>query len=247
VTRLRLPIAFILALAACPERTTPADSGRAALFEARRLVKESRLDEATEAYVALWQDHSAATASLRAKDLRDDIRKLTTQHPPARQRFVAIRDAAAPGAKPDPVQLGDWLELNDALGESAKTLAWFDKVPAAVLTQREYAGVLELEVIPLLMEAGRWADAGRAYQDPIDSIRLAAAAWKPRGFLWLLSLPVRGIEDKAFRDEAAWMVRALHAAGRDADADSVAAEAKRVDASAEMSQALTAALTHGDR
>jgi len=57
------------------------------------------------------------------------LSKACDSHAPTREKVVAIRDAAEESlrAKPDWALLTDWMSLNEALQEQAKTLEWFDR------------------------------------------------------------------------------------------------------------------------
>ena len=95
------------------------------------------------------------------------------------------------------------MALNEALGETSKTLAWFDKATAE-RTNPKYSWALEQRVIPLLIAANRWSDAGKVYQDPLASLGRRANALDGQGFfMWAMNFFVGDVEAGLFRDDAA--------------------------------------------
>jgi hypothetical protein len=128
----------------------------------------------------------------------------------------------------------EWTGLNRVLGEHARTLAWYDARPAT--TRDRLRPLLERDVLPLLLEAERWADAGALYSDPLAE--LDRAAWTLRHTM-TYPFPAHVIERtrKRVYRTAAHLVRALRAAGRAQEADAVAVRARELDPSAEMAEA----------
>ena len=208
-------------------------------YRARTLIKDGHFAEATDELVALWQDRTPAMVGVHASFLPMEMEELGRSYPPARERFAQLRDAAAPVASdPDPAQLGDWMLLNGVLGESAKTLAWFDQATAERADPR-YAAVLEERVIPLLTAANRWSDAGKLYADPLATLERDARAIQADTLPGLVIAFFIGDDlRKLFRGQAASLVRALRAAGREGEAQKVVDRARRLDPSPAMKQAM---------
>jgi len=188
------------------------------------------------------------------------IESLVGKHPPARERFTAIRDRSATLAEADLTTARlrfDWIVLNEILGEEDRTLAWFD----GVKDNERYAIVLDkvaTRLVPLLESHDRFRDVGRLYKDPVATFVETHANFQAppeisaepnpdpdprltpdmqrlmRQMLQTLleNLPKHVIE------EAALMVNCLLAAGRTTEADAVEREARRLDPSEAMRSAL---------
>ena len=239
---LRSPCFSLLLLPGATDPVGEITSGLVDYHHAQSLERSGDFARATSAFVALWQNPSPSMAGVRVSFMLHDIEKLVRQYPPARVRFSEIRDAEAPGAKPIADQLTDWMVLNEALGETSKSVAWFDGRPD-LRAVPEYSKTFELRMIPLLVAADRWSDAGNLYRDPLSSLRGTEVGLGRRGILsWAMSLFIGDVQARLFREHAKLMLHALHAAGRDKDAEQVAAEARSVDSSAEMNATIEAAL-----
>ncbi len=220
-------------------RGKPADMG-ARLNLARELTRTGRYDEALVEHVWLWEhmlEHEPAMYGVRLSYFAHDLETLINAHGPARTAIVELRDRAAPSAS-GPIEIEtfrDWKCLNEVLGESDRTLAWYDALPA---TSRARLGQLvEHDIIPLLIAAERWADAGALYDEPLGTLDRAAdllAHATGRDLPPELNAHMRGY----FRNNVAQLVRALCAAGRDSDADAVDHRARGLDPSDEMAKAL---------
>jgi hypothetical protein len=102
------------------------------------------------------------------------LQQLVTRHPPARERFLAFREAltaAVEAGAPMLQQFFDWASLCKSLGEEDRILAWFDTKGPRYEPPRDLAGIVEMQVVPLLRAKGRWADIGRLYRDPLQVVR----------------------------------------------------------------------------
>jgi thioredoxin 1 len=222
----------------------PADM-RARLDVARELMSGGRYDEALVEHVWLWDhmlEHQPSLVGVRMSYFASDLERLVNVHPPARVAIGELRDRAAPAAAGsiEIRSFRDWNCLNGVLGEKSRTLAWYDALPVA--TRSRLGPLLESDVIPLLVEAGRWVDAGALYDAPITALEDAAdmvAGTTSRGLPPEL---IQQLHDR-LRATAAQLVRALIAADRGADAVSVEARAREIDPSAEMASVLGTA--HG--
>jgi hypothetical protein len=234
----------MLALSGCGDAVAAKMKTMREFARAQKLAETGQFEEPTVVCERIWQDHSLAAAGVQSTALIDQIGKLSRKYPPARERFAKLRDASAPGENPTAEQLGDWMALNDALDENALTLAWFDKAPEKIRANKAYAHLLERNLIPLLIAADRWSDAGKVYQDPVGSLHAEPGFAKGPGILtWTMRHLTNGIQTDRHSVAVGTMLRALRAAGRSEDAAKVAAEAHQLDPSPEMEQALAAAQT----
>jgi hypothetical protein len=220
---------------------------------ARMLSHHGRFDDATAEHVWLWQHmlaHEPSMVGVRLSFFVGDIERLVGAHPPARAAFVALRDDVAPAgvAAVGTPEFADWMALNRALRESHRVVAWFDEVrdrlPDTPQTERFVDAI-----IWQLTAAGRWADAGALMRDRVASIAGTARFYLDEDRL--AGMPpehremARDGARRQVRRTAAATVRALTAAGRGDDAAAVAAEARRIDGSTEMSTALDEAARAG--
>lgn len=209
------------------------------LEHAKTLVKTKRYDEATEELVWLWNNIERvqpAMGGVRVSFMAGNIGELVAAHPPARQRFAALRDAA------EDKRL-DWVVLNKALGDDERTLAWFDGVkadPGAASVVDDVSRFL----IDTLKQRGRWADIGRLYKDPLAELAFQHDVFKSgtnpimEKAMGAAFAQMRQIAAKMYRGGVADLVVSLRAADRAQEADAVRAEAIRLDPSDEMKQAL---------
>jgi hypothetical protein len=228
-------------------RKSVADPGsdmRGRLTLARTLLQTGRREEATEQLVWLWENIARiepAMSGVRVSYLARDIGTLFESHPPARARFVQIRDELeallnAGGA----ASRLDWIVLNEMLNEREQTLAWFDGAkndPGAATTIDHCAHRL----IDLLVERERWVDIGRLYRDPAAVLtRHHQISAPPPGATVPpeMLVALREMMARSFRERAALLLRCLRAAGRLTEAEALEAEALRLDSSNEMMKAL---------
>jgi len=154
--------------------------------------------------------------------------------------FDCHGDEAKPkeDGEPDVEQLNDWMTLNETLGDTAKTLAWWDAAHAKLASRPELAEALETRLVPLLVAAERWANAGALYRDPRATLKWQAdltanmrVIASPEGAVLAASgasmaalaphLQPSRVQQEKLRTTAAQLVRALRAANRTADADGV--------------------------
>ena len=208
---------------------------------ARQLARTGRYAEALTEHVWLWEhmlEHVPAMYGVRMSFFASDLARLVHAYEPARAAITVLRDRAAPAAT-GPVDVEafrDWGVLTRVLGEKSGALEWFDSLPAS---DRDRARpLLKHDIIPLLIEAERWADAGALYADPVATIELSA---EQLTHLVKHELPPDVVERfrQSSREEAAQIVRALRAAGRVDDAEAAARRACELDPSDEMRQALS--------
>jgi hypothetical protein len=223
---------------------------RARFAYAKDLMRDGRHDEATEHLAWLWKNMTRVDATMhgaRLSYLVTEIGTLVREHPPARERFRALRDetAAAADANPglhDPRR--DWVCLNEALADDDSTLAWFDAVKADPLSELVFGAVAD-NLVEILKRRNRWADIGRLHSDPLATLdqlqqmraalempqlkaRLGAAAYDQ------LKSTIAAKQRRDLGDLHA----GLRAAGRDGEADALKARALSLDPSDDMKRAL---------
>jgi hypothetical protein len=100
--------------------------------------------------------------------------------------------------------------------------------------------LLELRVVPLLLERGRWADVGRLYRDPTAALQ-AALAHKQSVLASSVPEQLKAELEVLVREQvvtgAAQLRACLLAAGRAEDAEAVAALARQAEGSSELERA----------
>lgn len=212
---------------------------------ARSLVEAGELGEATTEYVWLWMhmlEHEPTMIGVRHSFLLAELKELVSRHPPARDAFAALRDAAAPPAEGMPSRdaLRDWFTLNEVLDDKLATLAWFDVVRTRLDATSPLVPVVELRVVPMLIESGRWNDVAALYPAP----RATLAETAQRNARAMEYVPpehadrLRQHMAESLRETAARLVRALREAGRIDEANAVIEDARGLDDSVEMEAAL---------
>ncbi len=224
------------------------DDPSARLHLARVLQMRGKLLEALEQLEWCWfraLDHEPAWIGVKHSFLANQLAQLAKQSVEAHERIRSWRDAldAKLGER---ASLVDWLTLNDVLEEPERTLAWFETVKDAPPPE------LKLEedhrLVELLEAQGRWNDLGRLFGDPVARLNESAARFRqevPAGMPEEVAHEWRGFGERALRQEAAMLVRALKAAGREAEAAAVRAKALELDGSGEMRAAVDGAGTGG--
>lgn len=225
-------------------------NGKASMRErlelAAALATQGRLDEATHEYAWLWEhalEHEPAFVGARFTFMAEAIRDLVRRHPGARERFAAMRDALLPSvivSGPESEALGDWFSLNAMLDEPERTVRWFDAAKADLMPSPEALRLLELRVVPLLLERGRWADVGRLYRDPTAALR-TALAHKQSVLASSVPQQLKAELEVLVRDQvvtgAAQLRACLLAAGRAAEAEAVATLARQAEGSSDLERA----------
>jgi thiol-disulfide isomerase/thioredoxin len=217
---------------------------------ARTLAERGRLDEATDEYVWLWQhmlEFEPALVGVRGSYLLSDAEQLTKRHPPARTRFVELRDALGvrgpPSAAPREA-VRDWIALSVMLGESDGVLAWFDSRPTLLDERPELEGALRLRLVPLLVERARWSDIGRLFRDPLAALRQsyerlqeAKGRTLPGEMPEMRPKRLEALESMT-RQDAVRLVVSLFAAGREPEARTVLDELRQLMPDAETERVL---------
>jgi hypothetical protein len=140
------------------------------------LLRAGLLEDALAHYDWLWQ-HMAEVdpemSGVRVSFMAGKIGELCQQSPPARARFVEHRDAAFAAAstadRPGLQACVDYVVLNHELGDSERTVTWLDGLGPE---QRRALpdGLVDLHLVPLLLERQRWADAGALIRAPLEEL-----------------------------------------------------------------------------
>jgi tetratricopeptide (TPR) repeat protein/thioredoxin-related protein len=209
---------------------------RAREAAAHEFVTNGDFDDAVEQYVWLWKNiekEFPPMMAVRASFMASDMRRLTAQSKTAAERFKQLRDDA------QNTNRSDWIVLNDVLGESGKTLVWFDEIKNDPLQMAK----LDRErhrLIELLVSEARYADAGRLYVQPMNLLDRSYEVeqeiekqMKARG---------EGHDFSFFRQDASIMYECLLAAGVNEQAQQVATKALQLDNSDSMRLQLRATL-----
>ncbi len=203
---------------------------------ARALTNAGKLDEATEEYLWLWDNmltHDRSFYGVRLSFMASEMAELAKEHPPAREKFVALRARYEEGLAENPGSVeerADWIALNEVVGETRRTLEWFDKAKDDP-KQREVLDRMDHSIEELLLKEGRWADLGRSIRDPLRKIQQAywlhgagSAAADP-GADAQQAAEMKEVRLRMWRVEVATVYAALLAAGRDDEAKKVIEQA----------------------
>lgn len=199
---------------------------------ARRLLADGAYERATDEYEWLWLnvlEHAEGYGGVRGSYMLSEICELIDRFPPAKERFMAIRDGLerrltdGDASRDD---LDDWIQLTyRAFGESDRVLAWVDRV-RGVPSGRE-AMRFSSDVRKLLIAAGRWDVLGEIVADAeaeVDQhVRLLRMSHEraPRGATGIGAGKAderRETERRTFRARLSELHAGLLAAGRDSEA-----------------------------
>lgn len=217
---------------------------------ANALLQEKRYDEATRHYVWLWDNIARVEpdmSGVRTSFMAGEIATLVAAHAPAREAFAAIRDTTGAAADADPSSDDlryDWVVLNKVLADDDRTLAWFDAIKRGPSWQ-DVARRGGRQLVEILRARGRLADIGRLYRDPLKELDFlhSTVVDQPTGIMSEmfgkeLLATMQKVVWTQFRASVGELHASLRAAGRDAEAGQVHAEALRLDPSDEMKRAL---------
>ncbi len=141
---------------------------------ARELADRNKVEDlkaATEEYLWLWEhmgEHESSGRAWRVSAMTWDMKRLARQHAPARAAFTTLRDETATRLKTSPEwdDLRDWVALNTrVLEDNAPVLAWYDRIRGDADSQQTVRRFAD-DILPLLVEAGRWKDVGEMLKQP---------------------------------------------------------------------------------
>lgn len=140
------------------------------------LAAANKHEEATDEYLWLWKhmvEFKPSMVGVRGSFMASDMKRLAAASEHARTAFTAVRDETEGKLKsPHPTweDLGDWIVLNDVIGDHEATLAWIDRVAVdeeGWRTVRRFG----YRVDQLLIERGRWRDYGMSLENPVGRAR----------------------------------------------------------------------------
>jgi tetratricopeptide (TPR) repeat protein len=170
--------------------------------------------------------------------------ELCSSQPGARATLAKERDAtiAALEKQFSAGQVDDLVSLSSALREDAPALSWFERSKDTL--PRDLKAYLPLA--NLLERANRWAELGRFIGAPVELLEARRHALEKSAQSVLPDDPelveqaahFREALQDALRSEASRLLRALLAAGRDAEAIAVQTRALEFDPSPQMREAL---------
>jgi thioredoxin 1 len=199
---------------------------------ARGLTQARDFDKALEEYVWLWNnmlEHEFAYVGVRGSFMASEMEELAKRHEPAMKTFTDMRDTLAASLKEKTSfqKFDDWVVLNQVVGDTAATLAWFDRVkndPAA----KTWVDRSWFRFEQLLEAEGRWADMGsrlnvKQFLAMQKMERNTLNAMPPRGDAQQQAM-MREVHNNRFRESFAKTHMALLAADREADAQELADE-----------------------
>lgn len=193
---------------------------------ARAQLASGRYEDARDNFIWVWQNMAKLTpelAGVRLTFLASEISDLIAKYPSARNSFVKLRDEAQTR------NLADWVTLNQMLGDDQASFEWFDKVkhdPAQSSKLKDVAFKLE----PLLIRSGRWADAAVFIKEPLVVLK--------HKFDFAQEMAKETGDVNPFPEDAGRIYACLLAAGRNSEADKVAAESLKLENTTEVKEAL---------
>jgi len=222
---------------------------------ASNLVAAGKLDQATEEYVWLWENmtkREPQMANVRGSFMATSMQKLAAQHPPALERFKKLSSTADARLAEDelkdpqkPASLAlveDFLILNKMVGAEDRSVEWFMSVrakPSASPVLERVAYRME----DLLGRRGLWSEMAALYPDPIAKLKFDRSN-VDMARQYAQQLPQQQGDELVrqmlalFRDATGRMHASLLAAGREADANRLSAEAITADDTGPMRVAL---------
>ncbi len=171
----------------------------------------ARMPEAFAAAKHLWEqipEQAPDQREVRLTRVVHDMGTIATKDAAAKTELTAMRDALDEGKDTDRPTLDAWVALNRVLGDDERTVSWFD-AHRTDPSKKELIAAHAPNVFYLMVERGRWADAGML----IDDLPAWLEVWKAQ---------------KAGLDTSELAYAALRAAGRDKDAAKLAKDILKV-------------------
>lgn len=215
---------------------------RQRLTTAMELSSVGKADEATAEYVWLWENalkHEPAMVGVRGSFMANDMQKLAARHEPAKIAFTKLRDETEAKLKTEEKDfrlLDDWIVLNEIVGDQARTLGWFDRIKG----EEDASRTLDRESFRLqqiLVDAGRLNEIPLIYPEPLRTLRrqyetsesivkMDADRKYPEGISEEMIADLKEQPWTMFREQAAILYAGFLAAGKDAQAAEIMAEAR---------------------
>lgn len=219
----------------------PDDDLGSRLDLARTLVERRSDGDALEQFAWLWQNSlqvRPAWVGVRSSYLIAALRPLVARSPAARDRFAAFRDEAE-AQLPDRSAVMDWFTLNDLLGENDRFVVWLERLDEA--TAMELRLVRNHRFLQLVEKFDRWSDLARLVQDPVGVLHaeheLGVAVIRDAPD-WTMRDVTRSQFARSLKRMAGALCRALAATGRTTELWALATEARKLDPSPEMAEAV---------
>lgn len=223
----------VLAWLASPEATSsePPRSAEAAYDQALELFTGAADPARTaRALGEAWTRIGAGPASPLLRWLRRErlpsLLAEVARDPRGRRELEALLGglpAAGPGLEEPAELLSDWLTLLEVLGERARRDAWLEAALASARGRRALRS--EPQAFAWLVARERWAEAGALADATLWNLWLARHAGVPVGDPVADAIPAPALAQARVRaaGELATFVRALRAAGRTAEAETLEA------------------------
>ena len=141
---------------------------------AKQLQMIGQLDDALREYLWLWDNiptKRPQMMAVRTSFMTGDIKRLCREHKPAHAAFSKKRDEAL--LKMEQTEWNHWdvlgfVALNEALGETAATLRWYDSIKNDEAGKR-MIDIAGSRLVRLLIDQQRYPEAGRLMRDPVQS------------------------------------------------------------------------------
>lgn len=152
----------------------------ARFFEACKLIRQNKYEEATAELIALWdveKDSPGLRHTFYFLSIQD-LKPLIHNYEPARKAFSDMRDKLSASLKipswwsSNTLDRQDWVYLNALLGEDEHTLSWIDSIKNKQ-AWKQTAGMAwgQDYIHTLLKDRKRWADLTLAGRDPLSIVR----------------------------------------------------------------------------
>jgi len=201
---------------------------------AETLGRTGQAEEAAAEFVWLWDNmlkHEPAMLGVRLSFMVGLMKRLAQENDVALAAFTKLRDRYAVKVENNTANrndLNDWIHLNEVIDNEGATLRWFDTIKNDP-KRRSSVNSIGRSLFPLLLESGRWTDAGRVYVDPVGQARQQVEMNEMMAGQGMDGIPEEhraGIEQDRldrFRQELSDLYAACLAADRRDEADQVAA------------------------
>ncbi len=219
---------------------------------AREFSRGGDLERAREEYVWLWKhmlEHEFSMVGVRLSYMASEMQQLAERDEASRAAFTVLRDEAEGVLKGESATweaMGDWIVLNEVVGDDARTLAWFDRVKG---TEEGWSTIQRFgyKLKDTMKEAGRWADYAALEPDPVatmhqhkamlDSVKRSDAP-RPKGASQEMIAEVMRAQEELFREECGELYAAFLAAEREEEGGRILRAAREIDGSSAMVVAL---------
>ncbi|MEM1109011.1 MAG: hypothetical protein AAGH99_10015 [Planctomycetota bacterium] len=142
--------------------------------DAKSHLENASYTRASKIYLGLWRNrynNRELMVDMHSANMVSDLSALVENHDKSRDFFVSQRELlerkGGPPTRIDP--LNDWIVVNQILGDSERTLSWYDQQlddPDLLAELRNVRTVLSRQLIA----ADRWSDLWPMYPDPLGEI-----------------------------------------------------------------------------